>query len=1237
MIHKILKSIFVATLLTICAISAEAAEKAIGSVSAISGEAYAINEDGSRVDLALKSPIFQNQTVVTGQDGKVQIIFIDNSIFTISANTELLIDEYVYNADTQQGKSIMNATKGVFKFVTGKIAKNNREEVKVKTPFATIGVRGSGGIIAVDPIAGTRVGLTQCCLDVQTPGGSIPVALDQMGTFIEVQDPDQPAPQPKPVDAAFSRIIQENFNAGFGQDDGSENPLQVSEKQERKAERREVRREQRSQQKPRLVEGEVKPLEPVAENDDKPLEPIAETDLQEPVLEPIVSDPLVNDPILTTSIEETQISLVDVNQDQADDDATGGNLSTNTTHMGKFVRRSGAGHIVEGSISGQFLADGSFAARITDQGRTFSALLPISDNGFGSESSVVIDGTEFNIRYFKHPNEEFFVVNLEDVHGTDNIAVFAGEPYSGALPTNGIETYGFVPNFSNSNVNEQDRFDGVLYNDYISRNFIGGNLSTSLDGNGNVVIDGFGAVFGDIGSHGQAGTFAGYEAMNNEVFTGTTMSAGSDAYFGSGPAPSGILLETSSAGAGESIDSFARRPDDVDFTTKANADRNQTRTYRGFIGGFMSVDADGNGSPEYRRLTNSVVNGRVDRGIEVNVNTATDATNNVSAKIEGFLDDGQEDVNTNGTTQEIVRADFDFGTAAHLTAYAAEQQTSGVNSGVVVVGDSQADVVTVYGNSASTGSGMVGGIAGDGFGNAVAVSGDWMLVGAPDDTSGGTDGFVQFYKRDAQGVWTAHGSMVSSPDSEAGGEFGYDVAIHGDLAFVGAKREDDALADNGAVYVYELNGNTWAPTGQKIIGNAASDFFGRDVDVSGNYMAVGSAQAATFNVYFRHPTTGVWQDRQAVPNISNMAGITSVAISENGDFAAVGSSSAGGSNGVVQIFRWSGSMYQPYRVINGNSTSGLGESIAIKHDKIVIGSPAESRGYLIDMNALGAGAAVNIGAAGAVTIDGGAGNGLGETVAFNGDRVVLGNSTYNVGGNGGAFRIFTLSGDQSEVIASSNLFTGAADATNDLGSDLAVADMVISHNNQGVLVSDFVADPAHRCTDCNYAHWGIWAGALENDGLVSAGDLARAEAVYYVAGEQMMQGADLDAYVSTTPGVVSFNGMTAGAIDTHGTLTHHIGSFGADVDFDNRNLSVTDFTLGDYSLSGGAATWSAGQGAFTGALSIDNIGAGGAETLSGDINGAFFGPAADDIGGNYSLENSGQDIKASGIYLGTQN
>ena len=171
----------------------------IGKVLAVKGDVKAVAADGSqRVKLSLSSPIYANEKIYTGENSKVQIMFTDKSLYTIGSNAEVLLNEYVYDPQTGKGKSIIEVTKGIFRFLTGDIAKQDPEKVKVNTPFATIGVRGSGGIVHVEPSGQTTLNMTECCLNISQRGAmQKPVELTQVNTFSRVTpagEVTQPAP-----------------------------------------------------------------------------------------------------------------------------------------------------------------------------------------------------------------------------------------------------------------------------------------------------------------------------------------------------------------------------------------------------------------------------------------------------------------------------------------------------------------------------------------------------------------------------------------------------------------------------------------------------------------------------------------------------------------------------------------------------------------------------------------------------------------------------------------------------------------------------------------------------------------------------------------------------------------------------------------------------------------------------------------------------------------------------------
>ncbi len=110
------------------------AEAAIGSVVAFEGKAIASRSESGERGLALKSPIYLQDKVVTGKSTKLQILFDDNSLVSQGPDSEMLIDEYVYSrANEKDGKCGIKLSKGIFRIITGRITDINPKRFKVRT------------------------------------------------------------------------------------------------------------------------------------------------------------------------------------------------------------------------------------------------------------------------------------------------------------------------------------------------------------------------------------------------------------------------------------------------------------------------------------------------------------------------------------------------------------------------------------------------------------------------------------------------------------------------------------------------------------------------------------------------------------------------------------------------------------------------------------------------------------------------------------------------------------------------------------------------------------------------------------------------------------------------------------------------------------------------------------------------------------------------------------------------
>ncbi|MCK6449468.1 MAG: FecR family protein [Alphaproteobacteria bacterium] len=97
-------------------------------------------------------PVYLGNAVSSGPDSGMQIVLLDETTFTIGPDSELVIDEFVYDPRSSAGKVGASIAKGVFRFVTGKVARENPEAMRIKLPSGTIGIRGTIALGRVDQV-----------------------------------------------------------------------------------------------------------------------------------------------------------------------------------------------------------------------------------------------------------------------------------------------------------------------------------------------------------------------------------------------------------------------------------------------------------------------------------------------------------------------------------------------------------------------------------------------------------------------------------------------------------------------------------------------------------------------------------------------------------------------------------------------------------------------------------------------------------------------------------------------------------------------------------------------------------------------------------------------------------------------------------------------------------------------------------------------------------------------------
>lgn len=142
-------------------VTASAVGAPIGTITEIDGDGQ-ILRDANAIGNEVGTGIEQLDEAVTNK-GKMRIDFVDETRLDVVDHSRVVIDEFIYDPATGKGSLDMRATLGAVRYASGQIAKNSRQNVRVRTPSATISVRGTDFIMVVDEIGGSMVTLLPSC------------------------------------------------------------------------------------------------------------------------------------------------------------------------------------------------------------------------------------------------------------------------------------------------------------------------------------------------------------------------------------------------------------------------------------------------------------------------------------------------------------------------------------------------------------------------------------------------------------------------------------------------------------------------------------------------------------------------------------------------------------------------------------------------------------------------------------------------------------------------------------------------------------------------------------------------------------------------------------------------------------------------------------------------------------------------------------------------------------------
>ena len=157
---------------------------AAGKITEQTGPAEIVRNNKSSPS-AVNTPV-EMQDIISTAKSQAKLTFEDNTTVKINEHSKLVIDDFVYDPNKGTGKLAMKVALGTARYASGQISKNNPQSVNVKTPTASISVRGTDFSMTVDELGRSLVMLLPSCDEKACVTGRIEVSNDAGVVILDV-------------------------------------------------------------------------------------------------------------------------------------------------------------------------------------------------------------------------------------------------------------------------------------------------------------------------------------------------------------------------------------------------------------------------------------------------------------------------------------------------------------------------------------------------------------------------------------------------------------------------------------------------------------------------------------------------------------------------------------------------------------------------------------------------------------------------------------------------------------------------------------------------------------------------------------------------------------------------------------------------------------------------------------------------------------------------------------------
>lgn len=181
------------------------AQEQAGVSAAVRGDVQLVATAAPRAGLAGRrvasgEPIYMGDRIGTGPESGMQLMLLDETTLTIGPNAAVTVDAFVYDPARGTGKVNLSVTRGAFRFITGRIARNEPQNVEIRTPAGTLGIRGtivvgrvedSGRVMIAlaGPGPNNNIGAPRGGFDFVAAGGTVSARKPGWGVSVEPGGP----------------------------------------------------------------------------------------------------------------------------------------------------------------------------------------------------------------------------------------------------------------------------------------------------------------------------------------------------------------------------------------------------------------------------------------------------------------------------------------------------------------------------------------------------------------------------------------------------------------------------------------------------------------------------------------------------------------------------------------------------------------------------------------------------------------------------------------------------------------------------------------------------------------------------------------------------------------------------------------------------------------------------------------------------------------------------------------